>query len=234
MKKILVTIQILVAILLISCNNGSDQSNNELSPKAFKEAIEKNPEAIILDVRTPQEYANNKIGNAINVDFNNPNFEQEIQRIPKDKKILIYCQGGSRSAGAAVKMKELGYTNVQELKGGIVAWNTAFNKPVESSKKSEMTMADFEAQIDTDQTVLVDFYAEWCAPCQKMKPFLHEIAQENSNVKLVKIDVDKHPQLATLFRIEALPTLMIYKNKTKVWHHLGYMDKESLLKQLAL
>lgn len=237
MNKFLVLIAMMVYLVITSCNG--NKSASELNPKEFKEAISQHKDAIILDVRTPEEFAKMHLENAINIDFNNPEFENQITSLAKDKKIYIYCQGGSRSAGAAIKMKELGYSDIQELKGGIVAWNSYFNeaKPTSESttaNKGEMMMADFEALINTDKTVLVDFYAEWCGPCQKMKPFLHEIAQENQQVKLVQIDVDKNPQIAALFKIEALPTLMIYKNKTKVWHHLGYMDKTDLLKQLAL
>ncbi len=235
MKKIFIIVvySLLSLFFLASCSSNSS-SDGVLTPKEFNAFMEKNRDYILLDVRTPQEYEGGHIGSAKNINFNDASFAEMVKDLPKDLPILVYCQGGSRSAGAVVKMKELGFVNLYELKGGMVAWNSNNEPNPEKSLKGEgMQLADFEKLLETDQTVLVDFYAEWCAPCQKMKPFLAEIVAERSDVKLVKIDVDKHKQLAAIFRIESLPTLMIYKDKTKVWHHLGYMDKTSLLEQLS-
>jgi len=220
-------------LLLVSC---ADTSSNTLvvEPTAFQEKIKANPNALILDVRTPQEFAEGHIDKAQNIDWNAGDFEQAIKDVPKDQEILLYCKGGGRSAGAMVKLQEMGFTNVTELKGGMMAWNNEFGQQQpEKPTSTQMTMQDFEKLIDTDKTVLVDFYAEWCAPCQKMKPFLHQMAQDmSSELKIVQIDVDKNPNIANLFRVDALPTLMIYKNKVKEWHHLGYMSQEELTQKI--
>lgn len=231
MKKMIFNILVAASIALMSCGNAEQQQL--LNPKEFKAAIAENKNAPIVDVRTPQEFENGHIDQAVNIDFNSPQFEEQIQQFDKNQPIYIYCQGGGRSAGAAVKMKELGFTQVYDMKGGMVAWNSEFSDKNAPAANGEMTMADFEKMIDKDKVVLVDFYAEWCAPCQKMKPFLHELQEQYPDkLKIVKIDTDKHKQLAGIFRINALPTLMIYKDGVKVWHNIGYMDKENLEKEI--
>jgi len=225
------------ALFVSSCNSSSD-ADITVAPTVFSEKIIANPNALILDVRTPQEFAEGHIDKAQNIDWNAGEFEQMMQAVPREQEILLYCKGGGRSAGALVKLQEMGFTNITELKGGMMAWNNEFGQPQAASsnaqpKSSEMTMQDFEKLIDTDKTVLVDFYAEWCGPCQKMKPFLHQMKEDmSSELVLIQIDVDKNPKLANLFRVEALPTLMIYKNKVKEWHHLGYMSKEELVQKI--
>lgn len=231
-SKIIWGATLLGSTLLMSCT--ATEENQVLKAKEFKTAIVEHKDAVLLDVRTAEEFGNGHIENAVNIDWNKgeANFEEQLKNVPKDKKILVYCQGGSRSATAAAKLRDLGYKQVQELDGGIVAWNTEFGA-TQKPASSGMTMNDFNAKIKTDKVVLVDFNAEWCPPCQKMKPFLYDIQKtRKEEVEVVFIDTDKNPDIANMFRIEGLPTLMIYKDGVKQWHHVGYMDKESLLKEI--
>lgn len=233
-SKFIVFTSIAMSGLIFSCTS-NDNQKDVLSPQEFKTAMA-NKEALILDVRTTKEMEKGKLDNAVQIDWNlgEANFEEQIKNVPKDKKILVYCQGGSRSATAANKLRAMGYTDVQELDGGIVAWNSAFQENNNNANKATgMTMAEFNELIKTDKVVLVDFNAEWCPPCQKMKPFLYEIQKSRQeDVSVVFIDTDKNPDIANLFKITGLPTLMIYKDGVKQWHHEGYMDKEGLLKEI--
>lgn len=77
---------------------------------------------VILDVRTPQEVMAEKIGEPINLDFYNPNFTQELDKLDKEKTYLVYCRSGSRSSSAMEIMKELGFKKVYNLSGGIMGW----------------------------------------------------------------------------------------------------------------
>ncbi len=81
--------------------------------------------------------------------------------------------------------------------------------------------------------MLVDFYAEWCAPCKKMKPYLEEISKEMADrVTVVRIDVDKNQALSKELKIESLPVLHIYHKKTLQWAYNGYIDKAGVVQQL--
>ncbi len=83
----------------------------------------KNP--VVLDVRTPEEYAGGYIGNAINIDFYKSTFEADIRKLDKDKTYFVYCQAGGRSKSAYEVMKKEGFVNVYELNGGISEWQSS-------------------------------------------------------------------------------------------------------------
>lgn len=72
---------------------------------------------------------------------------------------------------------------------------------------------DFEREVlNSDAPVLVDFYAPWCGPCKKMAPVLDKFAAETPNVKVVKVDIDEAPRIAKKYRIDSVPTLLVFKN----------------------
>ena len=81
--------------------------------------------------------------------------------------------------------------------------------------------------------VLVDFYATWCGPCQMMVPVLEEVnAKMKTQVKVVKIDSDKYPNLSTDYHIHALPTLVLFKGGKPVERFEGFMPADRLIQQL--
>ena len=84
----------------------------------------------------------------------------------------------------------------------------------EDSKVSiEVTEATFESEVlKSDKIVLVDFYADWCNPCKILSPILEEVARENPDIKLVKIDVDTNENLAYEYRAYSIPTLVVIKD----------------------
>lgn len=76
----------------------------------------------LVDVRTPEEYAEVRIANAQNIDFTSPTFEEDITKLDKEKPVILYCQGGVRSAKCAKKLKEAGFEKIYDLEGGISKW----------------------------------------------------------------------------------------------------------------
>lgn len=79
-----------------------------------------------------------------------------------------------------------------------------------------------------DEKVLVDFYATWCGPCQLIGPIIEEVAKENENIKVIKIDVDKFPELSRKYGIMSIPTLMVFSKGKEVKKHIGYLEKEGI------
>jgi thioredoxin 1 len=79
--------------------------------------------------------------------------------------------------------------------------------------------------------VLVDFYAEWCGPCKALAPVLEEFARDNPDAKIVKVNVDENYELASHYKIESIPSLLIFKDSELAVRHVGLADK-SLLKRL--
>lgn len=91
----------------------------------------------------------------------------------------------------------------------------------------------FETLIEQDTPVLVDFYADWCGPCQMMAPVLKEVAQEmGDKVKVIKIDVDKNQPIAQRFGVRSIPTLILFKNGKILENKAGVMTKRDLTQMI--
>ena len=86
--------------------------------------------------------------------------------------------------------------------------------------------AEFEAEIASGK-VLVDFYADWCGPCQMLSPVIEELEKE-TGIKVIKIDVDSLPNLARMFRVTSIPTILLFENGKFVRREMGYMPIEHL------
>jgi rhodanese-related sulfurtransferase len=83
---------------------------------------EQNPDFIILDIRTPQEYSGGHIEGAENIDYYSDDFRESLDRLGRDKEYLIYCRSGSRSANAFRLMKQMNFMKVYNLSNGIISW----------------------------------------------------------------------------------------------------------------
>jgi len=230
MKNTFLSLVCITTLLFTSCKGQTNKSNETIEPKVFAEKITNN-DIYLIDVRTPQEYASQHIGNAVNIDINSSTFESQISSLDKNKPVYVYCLSGGRSARAAQKMNDLGFTEVYNLSGGITKWNAeGLGNPVNAGG---MTAVDFEKLINSDKKVLIDFYAEWCGPCKKMAPYLAKMKEEyKGKVTIVKIDVDKNQQLAQQLKIEGLPTLKLFENGKEKWSSLGYITEEELKSKL--
>ena len=92
-------------------------------------------------------------------------------------------------------------------------------------------MSTFDTIIDSDKPVLVDFFATWCGPCQTLAPILKEVKDHlGDKISIIKIDVDKNPQIATRFQVRGVPTLMLYQNGKQLWRQSGVLSKNDLVK----
>lgn len=94
---------------------------------------------------------------------------------------------------------------------------------------------NFEEMLSgSDVPVLVDFYADWCGPCHMMSPILEQVnAQLQGRIRVVKIDTEKYPELASQYRIEALPTLVLFKQGQPVDRIEGVMQAPQLMQHLS-
>ena len=93
-----------------------------------------------------------------------------------------------------------------------------------------ITMENFDKIVlQSDKPVLVDFWAEWCGPCQMVGPIIEEIASEITNAKICKVDVDEQPELARQYRVMSIPTLMVFKDGQAVKREVGAKSKSEIL-----
>lgn len=94
-----------------------------------------------------------------------------------------------------------------------------------------LTRNNFKTEVmQSDKTVLIDFWAEWCGPCRMMSPVIDEVAETLSDVKVCKVNVDEASDLASMFGIESIPTLVVIKNGQTVNKSIGLISKEQVLK----
>lgn len=93
--------------------------------------------------------------------------------------------------------------------------------------------SEFDNEIQAPK-VLVDFFATWCGPCSSLSPIVEEIAAENPDLKVIKIDVDQAHEIAAKFDVYSIPTLLYIENGKVIRQQVGYMPKSSLLKFLGL
>ena len=95
-----------------------------------------------------------------------------------------------------------------------------------------VTDADFQDTLQSNDLVLVDFWAPWCGPCRAVAPVLEEIANENSNVVIAKMNTDENPNTASHHGIMSIPTMMIFKNGEPVDRLVGALPKPSIMEKL--
>lgn len=90
---------------------------------------------------------------------------------------------------------------------------------------------NFDKTIKEHETILVDFWAEWCAPCRAIAPVLEEIAKEN-NITIGKLNIDENPVKAAEFQVLAIPTLILFKEGKAVARIVGAMPKDAIMKKI--
>ena len=129
---IIVLSVMMLAILTIASCVGKIEAPKQIvrdvnAEEAFSliEENKNNPDFLIIDDRTPQEYMDGHIQGAINIDFNSGAFNNEISKLDRTKKYLVHCRSGNRSRGAIREMTELGFEQIYHLYEGIIGWSDA-------------------------------------------------------------------------------------------------------------
>ncbi len=89
---------------------------------------------------------------------------------------------------------------------------------------------DFEKIMDTNQKIILDFYAQWCGPCKMLAPILEKVASQNKDWTICKIDIDKLSDLAAKFAIQAVPTLVFIKDKKVLETAVGFQPDVTIQK----
>jgi phage shock protein E len=111
-------------ILLAGCSSTGSATTVDLNVSEFSQKINE-PDVIILDVRTPEEFASGHIEGALNINFNSGDFANEITRLNPSETYAIYCRSGNRSGQAASIMHKAGFHDVSNLDGGVIDWTNA-------------------------------------------------------------------------------------------------------------
>ena len=107
------------------------------------------------------------------------------------------------------------------------------NNNQKEENKMEMlkvSQENFEEDVlKSNQTVLIDFYADWCGPCKMLSPIVEEVANENLDIKVVKVNVDEQQELAINYDVMSIPTLVVIKNGQEINRTVGLISKEEII-----
>lgn len=95
-------------------------------------------------------------------------------------------------------------------------------------------MEKFNEMINGEQLTLVDFFATWCGPCKMMHPILEQLKEKmGDDIRILKVDVDKNEALSMQYRIQSVPTLMLFKKGEMLWQQSGAMSLNDLMKKIS-
>ena len=143
-------INIFFLFSLFSCSENKSISNL-VSANDFNQMIRNDKSAIIIDVRTPEEFNKGHLRNSLNVNWFDENFDENLKIFNKNLPVFVYCLSGGRSSKANEKIQSLGFKNVYELDGGILEWrkNKLPEALLNNNYENSLTVDDFNVFIET-------------------------------------------------------------------------------------
>ena len=229
MKQLGLTFILLVAFLI----EMKAQSVQNVDAIKFKQLIA-TEDAILLDVRTPQEYSRGHIQGSTAINIADPEFASRIGLLQKDKTILIYCLSGSRSIAAANYMSQNGFKKIYNMQFGMMDWNQQRFAVEQSSNQiagtaKTFTQQSFDILLKGNKLVLVDFHAVWCAPCKAMNPIVDKLSTDFKGKAYVeKVDVEANKLISNSYQVQSVPSFVLFKEGKKVWSHNGVISYDDL------
>ena len=121
-------LSLLLLFLLFSCNAQTSKIIKTVEVSAFAKEIKATHKPQILDVRTPEEFNQGHLNNALNIDWLGDHFVQDAEKLNKNKAVYVYCRSGKRSLKASEKLAEMGFKKIYNLEGGYQKWTTETKK----------------------------------------------------------------------------------------------------------
>jgi thioredoxin len=206
---------------------------NELTLEAFEQKLKQSPVPQILDVRSSQEFSENHLIGAVNLNASDTAlYNKRIQTLDKSKPVFVYSINNGRSGVIAKQLRSRGFHEVYELPGGIAHWIGA-GRPIESKAGQGISADEFQKLITASNLVLVDVGSKHCGACKKLAPVVDTVAhQYTGKLNVHKIELYDNRALAKQLNIESVPTLILYKDGKPVWTKSGNITKAILQEAL--
>lgn len=228
------TLLFLIIIFFISCSNKNTLVYKKTDILSLDKILN-DTDIIILDVRTSEEINAGYIPNSTFIDYYDKNFENKINLIDPSKKIYTLCKSGGRSVKAAEILSKNGFRNVYNLEGGFMRWK-ANKMPYDinlvnndSSNTDLISEISLDSLIKNNTNTLIYISTKWCSPCKKMEPIIDKLVDNNSSLKVIKIDLDANTYAQERFDVKSLPALVLYENNSVVWHKNGIIAYDDLI-----
>ena len=132
--------------------------------------------------------------------------------------------------GAAVIIYERFSQKEIEAESNVILEANVENNENAKSDVLDIESSNFETEvIKSEKKVLIDFYADWCGPCQKLSPIVDKFAEEHSEIKVVRIDIDAQEELADRYNIRSIPTLVVIENGEEINRVIGLVSEEKII-----
>ena len=132
--------------------------------------------------------------------------------------------------GAAVIFYERFSQNENEVEPNVILEANVENNENAKSDVLNIESSNFETEvIKSEKKVLIDFYADWCGPCQKLSPIVDKFAKEHNEIKVVRIDIDAQEDLADKYNIRSIPTLVVIENGEEINRVIGLVSEEKII-----
>jgi len=116
---------LLMALLVTGISACAQKGGSNLDVNQVSEMVAENQEIVLIDVRTPEEFQEGHLEGAKLINFYDTDFQEEIKKLDSAKKYVVYCRSGGRSSKSVSAMKKMGFTDVYNMSGGILAWKRA-------------------------------------------------------------------------------------------------------------
>ncbi|SDH35241.1 thioredoxin domain-containing protein [Mucilaginibacter sp. P25] len=215
---------VLLALLVIITGGVKAQSPKLLSLEAFAAKLKQAKEPQILDARSAEEFVQNHIKAAINVDAKAPGYLQKLDALDKQKPTFVYSIANGRSTVLSRELRAKGFKDVEELPGGLANWIGSGYPIISTIKKGvSLSRSQFNELVASSPEVLVDFGSKYCGACKKLVPVLDSLkANKAFSPKVISIEVYDNTNLAKDLKVNVLPTLVLYKNGKQVWKKQGF------------
>lgn len=249
-KQIIITV-FLFSLLACSTNKSTTSKVTKIEAVELNRILLTTHDSLqVVDVRTPEEFATGHLNNAINIDYNASNFEEQIKKLNKTKPVYIYCKAGGRSSEAVNIFTKNKFKEIYDLKGGIMSWERSALpitgiieptiKPTSQipnkdliEKRENLSVEEFQTIVAESPITIVDFTAVWCGPCRKLSPILDELERTYGyKIKVIKIDVDKNKAVSNYYAVSLIPFLQFYKNGRVQEQIEGLPSRENLIYQI--
>ncbi|MDN3548590.1 thioredoxin domain-containing protein [Mucilaginibacter aquaedulcis] len=221
---------VLLALLIVFTGEVKAQSPALLSLEAFATKLKQAKEPQILDARSAEEFAQNHIKGAINIDAKATDYQQKLDSLDKNKATFVYSIANGRSTVLSRELRSNGFKDVEELPGGLANWIGSGYPIISTTKKGvSLSKAQFSELTASSQLVLVDFGSRYCGACKKLVPVLDSLKANSAYTpKVISIEVYDNTNLAKELKVNVLPTLVLYKNGVEVWKKQGFSSTEQI------
>lgn len=190
----------------------------------------KKASAQLIDARTHEEFIQNHIKGAINIDPASAGYAKQIAELAKEKPVFIYSIANGRSVTVAKELRAKGFKEVNVLPGGIANWIGSGYPIISNTKKGlALSSAQFNTLTGSSDLVLVDFGSRYCGACKQLIPVLDSLEKKQDlKAKIIRIEAYDNTELLKDLKINQLPTLVLYQGGKQIWKKAGLSSAAEL------